>query len=142
MQKLEITSDISQLNRVRAFVKKTLKDFNPSEEDFYSVELSLLEVCINIIRYAYPREKGRIRIHSWGQDRRIFFEVQDHGQPFDPRTAKKPDIPDIIKSGKKGGFGVFLTRKLMNGFEYRRDKGRNVLILSKIISSNETPAPD
>ncbi len=139
MQTLEIVSDLSQLNRVRSFVKKILADLHPSEEDFYIIELSLLEICINIIRYAYPGQKGRIRINSWNKDQRIFFEIQDDGQPFDPRKAKKPEISDIIQSGKKGGLGVFLTRELMDGFEYRREKGRNILTLSKSI---QTPSSD
>jgi len=133
MQTLEIASDLSQLNRVRLFVKKILKHVHPTEEDFYIIELSLLEICINIIRYAYPSQKGQIRIYSWKKDQKIFFEIRDDGQPFDPRKAKKPEISDIIKSGKKGGLGVFLTRELMDGFEYRREQGQNILTLSKTI---------
>jgi anti-sigma regulatory factor (Ser/Thr protein kinase) len=29
--------------------------------------------------------------------------------------------------------GVFLTRELMDGFEYRREQGQNILTLSKTI---------
>lgn len=142
MQTLEIVSDLSQLNRVRSFVKTILKDFHPSEKDFYIIELSLLEICINIIRYAYPRQKGQIRINSWKKDHKIFFEIQDDGQPFDPRKAKKPDISEIIKSGKKGGLGVFLTRELMDGFEYRRKGSQNILTLSKTIKPQISDSSD
>ena len=135
MQALNIFSDLSQLNRVRAFVKNALEKMNPTEEDFYIIELSLLEICINIIRYAYPEEKGEIRIRFWKKNHQVYFEIQDDGRPFDPRKAKKPDISDIVKSGRKGGLGVFLTRELMDGFEYRREEGRNILTLSKVITS-------
>jgi serine/threonine-protein kinase RsbW len=134
MHSLEIISELSQLNRVRTFVKKILHDLHPTDEDYYIIELSLLEICINIIRYAYPGQKGRIRIQSWEKDQQIFFEIQDDGRPFDPRKAKKPEISDLIKPGKKGGLGVFLTRELMDGFEYHREEGKNILILSKRIN--------
>jgi anti-sigma regulatory factor (Ser/Thr protein kinase) len=38
-----------------------------------------------------------------------------------------------MRSEKKGGLGVFLTRKLMDGFIYQRKNDQNVLTIHKII---------
>jgi len=104
---------------------------NITEENSFVMELAILEICINIIRYAYPKEKGYIRLKSWDREGKVFFEIRDDGVPFDPRSVKKPDISEIIKDEKTGGLGIFLTRELMDGFEYRREKDQNILIMYK-----------
>ncbi len=63
----------------------------------------------------------------------MFMEIRDWGVPFDPRGLDEPDIQEIIKSEKKGGLGVFLSRKLMDGFDYKREKDQNVLTIYKTI---------
>ncbi len=108
---------------------------NLSDENYYIIELSLLEICINIIRYAYPEMKGEIHLKTWQEKDRVFLEIRDSGIAFDPCNAKKPDINEIMESGKKGGLGVFLTRKLMDGFKYQRENDQNILTLYKIIDS-------
>ena len=131
MSTLRVLSDLSELNKIRAFLKKNLHIINISENDYYVIELSLVEICINIIRYAYPDKKGYIFLKTWCDEGKIFLEIRDNGIPFDPRQAEKPDIKKIMKSGKKGGLGVFLTRKLMDGFDYKRENDQNVLTIYK-----------
>lgn len=131
MKSLCVRSRLSELNKVRAFIKRKMKSLPISEEDYYAIELSILEVCINIIRYAYPENEGEIFMKTWTEKNRVYMEIKDNGIAFDPRRAKKPDIQEIMKSGKKGGLGVFLTRKLMDGFEYRRHEDQNVLTMYK-----------
>lgn len=136
MSTLKVISDLSELNKIRAFLKQNLSVLHLSDENYYIIELSLLEICINIIRYAYPEESGEIYLKAWKEQDRIFLEIRDDGIPFDPRHTRKPDLEDILKTGQKGGLGVFLTRKLMDGFDYRRQNGQNVLTISKIIEQN------
>jgi len=131
MNTLKVKSELSELEKVRSFLKQTLVGKNVSEKDYYIMELSLVEVCVNIIKYAYPKRKGYIYLKSWIEKNKIFFEIKDHGIPFDPRSIKKPDISEIIEKQKKGGLGVFLIRKLMNNVDYHRKDGQNILIMSK-----------
>ena len=133
MKSLRVQSRLSELNKVRAFIKRNLQVLPISEEDYYVIELSILEICINIIRYAYPENPGDIRMKTWKEGNRIFMEIRDDGIPFDPRRSKKPDIQEIMKTGRKGGLGVFLTKKLMDGFDYRREDDQNILTMYKRI---------
>jgi len=130
---LRVKSELIEIEKVRIFLEETLKGLKLSEEAYYLIELSLLEMCINIIRYAYPEEKGDIFLKIWNQDERIFFEIRDRGIPFDPREAPEPDIQDMVNQGQTGGLGIFLSRQLMNGFEYRREDNQNILIMNKRI---------
>ena len=130
---LTVKSDLIEIEKIRHFLEKTLRSLNLSEEAYYLIELSILEMCINIIRYAYPKEKGSIVLKIWNQKKKIFFEIRDWGVPFDPRKAKKPDVREMVKQGKTGGLGIFLSRRLMNGFEYKREEGQNILLMYKSI---------
>lgn len=130
---IKFTCNLSELDKIRIFLKKTLAGLNISDTDYYKIELSLLEICINVILYAYPQEKGDIVIKSWEHKGKIFLEIKDKGIPFDPRKAKKPDILEIIRKEKVGGFGIFLSRELMNGFDYKRENNQNILTMSKKI---------
>jgi serine/threonine-protein kinase RsbW len=137
-ESLTVKSELMEIERVRSFLEKTLKVFNLSEEAFYLIELSILEMCINIVRYAYPKGKGDISIKIWNRKKKIFFEIRDWGIPFDPRKAPEPDIQEMLIKRQKGGLGIFLSRQLMNGFEYRRVDDQNILLMHKTINKNKS----
>jgi len=131
MKTLRIKSSLSELDRMRDFLKLCCKKIKISDKDYFKIELALLEICVNIIRYAYPQSNGEIMIKTWQDGDRIFLEIRDQGVPFDPRELKPPDIDDIIKNQRKGGMGVFLSRTLMDGFDYKRENNQNVLTIYK-----------
>jgi len=137
MKKFKILSDLAELDKARTFLRGALQDLNLSEKAYYIIELSLLEICVNIIKYAYMKKKGDIFLKIWQEEGRIFFEIRDNGVPFDPTQSKAPDIEEMIKDAKTGGLGIFLVRKLMDGFDYRREDNQNVLIMYKTIKKTE-----
>ncbi len=95
----------------------------------------MLEICLNIIKYAYPQEKGEIFIKIWLEENKIFLQIRDYGIPFDPRESEAPELEEIIKNEKKGGFGILLARKLMDGFDYKRQNSQNILTMYKKFKS-------
>ncbi len=130
---LKVKSELREIEKVRHFLQETLKELDLSEEAFFLIELSILEMCINIVRYAYPETKGEIAIKLWYQEGGLFFEIRDWGIPFNPENTKEPDVQDMLDQNQTGGLGIFLSRKLMNGFEYRRENGQNILTMHKKI---------
>ena len=131
MNTLTVQSELRELDKVRGFLKKNLADLDLNEEEIYRVELSLVEMCSNIMRYAYPAGKGEIVINLWHEEGRFYLEVRDSGLPFDPRQVKRPTLEEMISREQMGGLGIFLARKLMDGFLYRREDDQNVLIMYK-----------
>lgn len=142
MRTLSITSDLAEVGRVRVFLKESLKGLHLTERAYYIIELSLLEICINIIRYAYPENKGEIFLKNWEEDNKIFLEIRDNGVPFDPTESEAPDIEEIIRDERKGGLGIFLARELMDGFSYERKTGQNVLTMFKTVKEVEPSGSD
>jgi anti-sigma regulatory factor (Ser/Thr protein kinase) len=134
MKTLTVESNLAELNKIRAFLKANLSVLPISENDYYTIELSLLEICVNIIRYAYPKDRGEIHLRTWKDNNRFYLEISDEGIPFDPRQVEEPDVEKMISNGQKGGFGIFIARKLMDGFDYKREKDRNILTIYKTIT--------
>jgi len=128
---LTVSSELNKIERIRKFLRQNLKGLEISEEDYYQIELSLLEICINIIRYAYPERKGQMVLKIWRQENKVFLEIRDNGLPFDPTKAPPPDLHEIISKKKKGGLGIFLSRRLMDGFNYKRENDENILLMYK-----------
>lgn len=131
MKTLKIVSDLAEVEKVRSFLRDALHDLYLSDEAYYIIELSLLEICINIIRYAYPQQKGNIFLKTWQEEKKIFLEIRDNGIPFDPTQSEAPDLEEMIKNERKRGLGIFLARKLMDGFDYKRKSNQNILTMYK-----------
>ena len=137
MNKIKITSELSEVDRIRDFLHDFLKDVNLAEEAYYWIELSMVEMAINIVRYAYPEGSGDIFLKVWRENDWIHFEIRDQGIAFDPSKAKKPDIKRMMSDEQKGGLGIYLTRKLMDRFDYRREGCQNILIMSKKLEKSD-----
>ena len=131
MNTLTVQSELRELDKVRAFLKSNLTGLDLDEEDTYKVELSLVEMCSNIMRYAYPGDRGEIVVSAWHEGGKFCLEVRDWGVPFDPREVKRPALEEMINREQMGGLGIFLARKLMDGFLYRREDDQNVLLMYK-----------
>jgi len=128
-----IAAELSGIDDVRRFLREGLASSGVSEEDFFKIELAVVEICVNIIRYAYPKKRGSITLALKEGRRRVAVEIRDAGVPFDPCAAPKPDIKEIIATGRKGGLGIYLTLRLMDDCAYRREEGQNVLTMTKKI---------
>lgn len=135
MEQLIIDSEFSEIDKVRIFLKKNLLNFNLSEEEYFTIELSLIEICTNIMRYAYPENKDKIFLKTWRDEDRFILEIRDNGIPFDPREAKKPNIDKMLESKQVGGLGILISRKFMDGFDYKREHNQNILIMFKKIQA-------
>jgi anti-sigma regulatory factor (Ser/Thr protein kinase) len=130
-QELRVAADLRAMDKVRGFMKKVLRGVAMNEEDGFKIELSLHEICINIALYAYPGQKGEIVLRAWRDGETAWFEFRDTGVAFDPRPVRPPDIMEKLRTGGRGGFGIYLFRTLMDGYEYRRESGQNVLLVFK-----------
>jgi anti-sigma regulatory factor (Ser/Thr protein kinase) len=60
--------------------------------------------------------------------------VTDDGREFNPLERPEPDTTLHVHQREPGGLGIHFVRKLFPSVEYRREHGRNVLILRKCLS--------
>jgi len=133
VKSLTVAAKLSEVDNVRQFLKESLRGIDISEEDFFKIELALVEMCVNVIRYGYPDGGGEISIEIREGQKKVIIEVGDSGIPFDPRDVPKPDLEGMIAAREKGGLGIYLARELMDEFRYRREDGKNILTMVKKI---------
>lgn len=130
---MTVRADLAEVDRVRAFLRDHLRDLALGEEDALKVELSLHEILVNIVLYAYPQGPGEMTVRISGEPGTLVLEIRDGGVPFDPAGRPPPDLDEKIRRGSRGGLGVYLFKTLMDGFSYRREGGENVLTIRKTL---------
>ena len=98
---------------------------------------------MNVVSYAFPGEgRHEILFRLWREQSRVIVAIEDDGQPFDPTAQAEPDTTAGIAERSIGGLGIHFIRKTMNAMGYRRDNGRNIVVIDKHISSGSDAAPN
>lgn len=95
------------------------------------IMLALDEAVANVIEHGYRGRSGEVEVEAAVVDDGVELRVADDAPPFDPLEAAPPGLDDDLDHRRVGGLGIHLIRTLMDRAEYRREDGRNVLILHK-----------
>ena len=127
-----LVNDISEIARLNEFVEEIGNDFSLSPGVVFNITLVLEEAVVNIINYAYPKEKHEsIYLSAKLYNDSIVLVLTDTGKEFDPTMAPETDITLSADKRPIGGLGIFLIRQIMNEVRYERIDGKNVLTLEK-----------
>lgn len=133
---LTVPADLDGVGRIRSFLRTGLDRLALGDDDAFRIELSLHEICVNIVMNAYPGDRGdmtvSLRREAGG---RLVLEIRDRGVPFDPGGAPSPNLEEHVRAGRRAGLGIFLFRTMMDGFDYRREDGWNVLTVYKDVGA-------
>jgi anti-sigma regulatory factor (Ser/Thr protein kinase) len=98
-----------------------------------NVELGVVEVLSNIIKYAYNNEKGNIiTVEVSIDDSRIEISVSDSGVGIPEEKIKKvQDNPDSMPTLDEGGRGLYIINTIMDSVEIEHHENRNIWKLVK-----------
>lgn len=135
--KIILRGALSDLEKARNFIYKSALDFGFTENDSFQIALAVDEACTNIIKHSYKfdsTKKFTIGVRPQGKEFQIF--ILDEGSSFNPNEVEIVDIPTILKSKQKGGFGIFLITRIMDSIQYFPKSANyplNKLILKKIL---------
>ncbi len=128
---ITIDGNIASLDTARDFVGRALADEGVNEENIFDIVLAVDEWTSNIIFHAYKYKRGKIEVNLRLEDSKCIIIFRDRGEGFDFYSAKKPDITEHIQKRIRGGFGIYLIKKLMNEVEYSSAQGYNQLKMIK-----------
>lgn len=128
-------SRTKNLKVIREFVNNFLISNKASKEDSEKIILAIDEACTNKIKHAYNYyPNGDILISLAIEDKIFKAEISDWGKKFEPKNIQVPDLRENYKNQKKGGYGIYLMKQLMDIVEYKfLDEGENKIILMKKI---------
>ena len=130
---LALSATLENLEPFMAHVRSFAMAFGVDVKLLHPLELSLEEVLVNVISYAYPKEeKGNIEVScSWNSREGITIQVVDFGIAFDPLDTPDPDTSLPLEERGIGGLGIFLTKTMMDKVTYERSQGKNILTMGK-----------
>jgi anti-sigma regulatory factor (Ser/Thr protein kinase) len=129
---LVVAAEISELGRLHSSVCQFCTERGLPSEIEGDLSLALEEIVINVIRYAHPEGgKHEIKVGLSLEADYVVATVEDDGIPFNPIEAPEPDMDRPIKERPIGGLGIHLVKHFMDQLEYRRNGGRNRLVLRK-----------
>lgn len=122
----------SPLEDIRSFVQNALLESPLTRKEIASLMLAVEESVTNIIRHGYLYGPGKVRLRVRSQRGWVHIIISDNGRPYSiDAEANSPDAEQLAASGRKGGLGLYLIRKVTDGVDYQRKGEENVLTLSK-----------
>jgi len=130
-----------QLEDIRSSIRNVLTESDLSIKDINGVLLAIEEACTNVVRHAYLYGPGAIRIKITLMPGSVKFSIFDKGRAFDYDHSDTPDLDRYIKTGRKGGLGLYLIRKMMSSVEYYTRDGENELRMEKRAEKTRTMRP-
>ena len=107
------SSDYS-LNDVRRVVQRACADAGLDQKVNMAMQLAIEEACSNIIRHAYLLGEGTIHLVINIEKKRLVITLIDTGRSFEFNKDEAPNLDKYVKTGRKGGLGLYLIRKVMD----------------------------
>ncbi|MGN0727078.1 MAG: ATP-binding protein, partial [Anaerovoracaceae bacterium] len=128
-------ADDSALRDVLAFAEEELEKVQCPTKTVMQLTVALEEVFVNAAHYAYPDEKGQVKVAIAfdEENRSVTFRVADRGVRFNPLETEDPDITLSADERQIGGLGIFICKKTMDEIGYTRENGENILTMTKKI---------
>ena len=137
-QTLSVDATLEHYADVIAFIDRLLEQNGCDEENRLRVQLAADEIFTNVATYAYGDEGGKAEISFSCKDGIAEITFADSGVPYDPLQKDDPDLTLSPEELPVGGLGVFIAKSNMDAISYRYENNRNILTMSKNISSSAT----
>lgn len=138
MKSINIEAAPDNLMQVQDFIETELLKAGCPPKVMMQIAIAVEEIYINIARYAYCPATGEAIIccDTDHDPTQVTIQFLDHGKPFDPLSKSDMDMDIPAKEREIGGLGILMTKKLMDGVEYRYENGKNILTLKKEWNNN------
>jgi anti-sigma regulatory factor (Ser/Thr protein kinase) len=131
-----LKNDLAELERVSRVLDEFGQRHAIPAAALFDLHLALDEILTNVVSYGYDdHEEHAITVRLTLRPQRIAIEVEDDGRPFNPLDAPAPDTQQPIDERPVGGLGIYLVRRVMDDLEYRRQEGKNVLVMHKTLTA-------
>ncbi len=133
---LVLKNNLAELERLATEVTGWCSRQSLSEDVEYQLNLVLDEVVSNVIRHGYRDQRPHeIRVDLDFREGELRIRVEDDGVHFSPLQAPPPDITKPINERRVGGLGLYMVRQIMDSLDYRRENGRNSLVMTKRVGA-------
>ena len=118
--------ELDKIPQMRKWVIDLLEKSKVADSIIGDIKVALSEALANIFRHAYKNEIVKpVRIKVMVDNEKAIISLRDFGRKFDLSNYVPPDLNKALK----GGYGVYMIRKLMDGVQYfPREIGTELLM--------------
>ena len=130
------------VEEVDKLVEECLKEAY-EDDSIYKKYISQFNVCIeeivvNICDYAYPTKNDAnncftIKVLVDKNVDKIAISFIDSGAPFDPTARRDVNILQGVNERHIGGFGIHITKNIVDIMEYERENDKNIFVITKFL---------
>ena len=119
---------------------ETLLESIPFSEDpegtRYNILLALQEMVTNVLRHAYSGDESKpVELRFCASRQGFEVELRDCGPEFDPLSIPAEAANVAGLPIREGGYGIMITRMVMDSMDYERRQGWNILRMNKSASA-------
>lgn len=142
-QTLEISlaNDLREIAGAAARIDRFCEGRALSAQIAYAVNLAIDELLTNTIANGYgDDDPHRIEIVLREEADGLVVIIVDDGVPFDPTQA--PALGASLENDAFDGLGLMLVKQMMDGVEYRRLQGCNIVTLTKRTDAGADAVPE
>lgn len=126
--KISLASATDAIGPALDELESRLIEVGVSTEHVLEVRLLGEEAITNVVKYASAASMA-LEVQVTREE--IVVVLRDDGKPFDPSSAKSPDLEASLANRALGGLGIHLIQSLSDAVSYAREEDRNVLRLTK-----------
>jgi serine/threonine-protein kinase RsbW len=107
----------------------------------WRLQLALDEVISNLERHTLASHP-HVEVISDADNSAVSLTIIDDGPAFDPLAApgQSPPVSGPLEARPIGGLGLMLLNRVVDRASYRRDGGRNVLVVTCRLSGSSLTA--
>jgi anti-sigma regulatory factor (Ser/Thr protein kinase) len=129
---LSLANQGSEVQRLQDQLEAFARQHGFAARVLHDLQLALEEHLTNILSHSYnDKLEHQIRVSVELKARELRVEIEDDGRPFNPLEHPAPDLSKPIEERPVGGLGIHMIRKSLDGMEYRRAEGKNILVMIK-----------
>ncbi len=135
MKELNIQATVENISTVTDFVNEQLEAVDCPIKAQIQIDIAIDELFGNIAHYAYNPDVGpaTVRVEVKESPLSVIITFIDNGVPYDPLSAKDPNITLSAEEREIGGLGIYMVKKTMDDITYEYKDGQNILRVKKNI---------
>jgi sigma-B regulation protein RsbU (phosphoserine phosphatase) len=123
-----LQADVGQVQRLLALADDFISRTGVPRDAAGDLLLALEEAFVNVCNYAHPAGGNHeVRFTLGFEGTTVVWSIEDDGVEFNPLEHVPHGTAGSLQEMKIGGQGIRLVAGLMDGVEYRRQNGRNIL---------------
>jgi serine/threonine-protein kinase RsbW len=127
-----LVNDRAEIERLGRLVEQFGGEHGVAPDTVFQINLALDELVTNVIVHGFEdSDRHEIVVRLTLDVVQVLIEVEDDGLPFNPLDVPTPNLDRDIADRPIGGLGVHFVRSVMDGVEYRRHGGHNILRMTK-----------